>query len=258
MDSVYVITTDAPKEIGPNELVIDPPSFLEEIRSCFRKKGGSASLGPNYLRAIAEEIGRRYDRSFNSYRNVVPQDFMGRMCGSDEEVAVVVHEMFQARYPVIYQKYYEHLIRARPFSTKVIYFTGSEVDAQIFARLGISKIEESQVPAHLGYAPQKAELPKAEVKTEEKPKSTGPSPEVVSTIVQSVDNAKQGKVGEAFNPDKFKDLIEAEDANTLDQLAKEVEIPKQPEKANIKNHNVKRLKEQKTTESLPVKDESKV
>jgi hypothetical protein len=35
--------------------------------------------------------------------------------------------------------------------------------------------------------------------------------ETVERIMRSVENAKQGKVGGTFNPDKFKDLLDTED-----------------------------------------------
>ena len=128
MDSVFVMTQNPPQNLSDKEMVLSRPTFLEEVKTCARKRGGAATIGPNYLRAIAEEIGRRYDRLFNAYRNVVPHDFAGRICESDEDVAQTVHEMFQARYPAIYQRYYESVLRSRPFTTKVIYFSGSQED----------------------------------------------------------------------------------------------------------------------------------
>ena len=150
MDSVYVFTQNPPENLSEKEMVLSKPTFLEEIKACSRRKGFSATLGPNYLRAIAEEIGRRYDKYFNAYRHVVPQDFMGRVAETDEQVAEVIHEMFQARYPAIYQRYYESVLRSRPFTTKVIYFTGSADDVTVFKRLGIDQINENQILDHLG------------------------------------------------------------------------------------------------------------
>lgn len=150
MDSVFVITQNLPKELSTKEMVVSKPSFVEEVKASVKRKGSNATIGPNYLRAIAEEIGRRYDRTFNPFRNIVPQDYMGRICESDEAVAEIVHEMFQARYPVIYQRYYESKVRARSFFTRVIYFTGDPADAVFFARLGIPEIKEEEVHAHLG------------------------------------------------------------------------------------------------------------
>lgn len=151
MDSVYVVTQNLPQILSEKEMVLSKPTFLDEIKACARRKGFSATLGPNYLRAVAEEIGRRYDKYFNAYRNVVPQDFMGRVAETDEQVAEVIHEMFQARYPIIYQRYYESILRSRPFTTRVIYFTGSAEDVVVFQRLGINQIDETQVSDHLGF-----------------------------------------------------------------------------------------------------------
>lgn len=150
MDSVFVATSNPPTNLSDREMVLSPPSFLDEVRACLPKKGSSATLGPNYLRAIAEEIGRRYDKFFNPYRNVVPHDFVGRICNSDEEIASVVHEMFQARYPLIYERYYETKLRSRPFGVKVIYFSGDMSHAVVFNRLGIRKIHMEDAPSHIG------------------------------------------------------------------------------------------------------------
>lgn len=150
MDSVFVATSNPPTSLSDREMVLSPPSFLDEIRACLPKKGSSATLGPNYLRAIAEEIGRRYDKFFNPYRNVVPHDFVGRICNSDEEIASVVHEMFQARYPLIYERYYETKLRSRPFNVKVIYFLGDMGHAVVFNRLGIRKIHIEDAPNYIG------------------------------------------------------------------------------------------------------------
>jgi hypothetical protein len=150
MDSVFVMTQNPPQNLSDKEMALSRPSFLDEVKTCSHKRGGAATIGPNYLRAIAEEIGRRYDRFFNPYRNVVPHDFAGRICESDEDVAQAVHEMFQARYPIIYQKYYESILKSRPFTTKVIYFSGSQEDAAVFQKLGIREISLKEVPDHLG------------------------------------------------------------------------------------------------------------
>ena len=178
MDSVFVMTQNPPQNLSDKEMVLSRPTFLEEVKTCARKRGGAATIGPNYLRAIAEEIGRRYDRLFNAYRNVVPHDFAGRICESDEDVAQTVHEMFQARYPAIYQRYYESVLRSRPFTTKVIYFSGSQEDVAVFQKLGIREISLKKVPDHLG------EPRPIEIKHEAKPvqvKEVAPQLEVKAT-----------------------------------------------------------------------------
>jgi hypothetical protein len=149
MDSVYVSVSKMPTDLSYQEMTLAKPDFLEEVRACVKRRGGSDILGLNYLRAIAEEIGRKYDRTFNPYRNVVPSDYIGRFCKTDEEVAAVVHEMFTARYPQIYQKYYEYLLRQRSFDIRVIYFAGDAHDEGVFNRLGIRKIDMDEIKSHL-------------------------------------------------------------------------------------------------------------
>lgn len=234
MNSVYVSTKSPPKIISHQEIVLAPPTFVEEVRACFKKKGGSAILGPNYLRAIAEEIGRRYDRSFNAYRNVVPHDYMGRYCASDEEVALVVHEMFQARYPTIYQRYYETVIKERSLDIKVIYFTGDEQDESVFFRLGIGKIDLSEAGAHL---------------TVEKPvEERKPSVEQVVDRLKIMEEVKIDR-SEPEQPKPDPEVSEA-----LDLLVEMVELEEKPAplpKPEKPSNNHRRNREQKTS-SQPV------
>lgn len=157
MNSVFVRVNTLPKVVSKHEMTLSKPTFVDEVKACFKRKGSSAKLGPNYLRAIAEEIGRRYDKNFNPYRHVVPQDFAGRMSGTDEDTAKTVSEMFTARYPLIYQKYYESVLRSRPFNIKVIYVT-DDVDTSLLKKLGIYEISVDQIDAHLGGAREQDEI----------------------------------------------------------------------------------------------------
>lgn len=179
MDTVYVVTKLKPQENSKEEMLLEQPSFIEEVEACHRKKGASPMLGSNYLRAIAAEIGKRYDKMFNPYRNVVPQDYVGIICNSSEEIANIVHLMFQARYPQIYQSYYEYIIKSRKIGVKIIYFHGLPEHEEVFKKLGIPKIEENQISDYLGKkvnAVKKVEQekiidePKLTTKEMEKPK----------------------------------------------------------------------------------------
>lgn len=156
MNSVFVRVDTAPIDISPFEMVVSKPDFLNEIKACHKKKGGSLRLGPNYLRSIAEEIGRNYDKKFNAYRHVVPNDHVGRICETDEEVAKVVEEMFNNTYPAIYSKYYETILTSRPFNVKIVYVIGQDVDLDVFKKLNISEISKDQIPAYLGDSVSKA------------------------------------------------------------------------------------------------------
>ena len=245
MDSVFVMTQNPPQNLSDKEMVLARPTFLDEVRTCARKRGGAATVGPNYLRAIAEEIGRRYDRLFNAYRNVVPHDFAGRICESDEDVANTVHEMFQARYPAIYQRYYETILRSRPFTTKVVYFSGSQEDAAVFQKLGIREISLKEVPDHLGEprAPEVKPEPKLEVV------EAAPAPEPkVEIAVQPEAPAEPT----SSNSDALEELAALTEPVAVEPSPKESEPPVQQAKPNHK-HQHKNLNRHQTRPSQPIK-----
>lgn len=244
MDSVFVMTQNPPQNLSDKEMVLSRPSFLDEVKTCAHKRGGAATIGPNYLRAIAEEIGRRYDRLFNAYRNVVPHDFAGRICESDEDVAQTVHEMFQARYPAIYQRYYESVLRSRPFTTKVIYFSGSQEDAAVFQKLGIREISLKEVPDHLG------EPRPVEIKHEAKPvqvKEVAPQLEVKTETV-SKPEIKAESV--SSNSETLAELATLTQPVTIDP-APEQETKPQQQTASIKHNHKYQHKNQNRHQARP-------
>lgn len=241
MDSVYVATKKPPLDLSHQEMVLSKPLFLEEVRAAVKKKGSSAQIGPNYLRAIAEEIGRRYDKMFNAYRNVVPHDYMGRYCASDEEVAAVVHEMFQARYPLIYQRYYEHLLRERNFNIRVIYFTGDEVDESVFFRLGIRKIAESEADLYItARKPEPVAL-----KLESSVAKSEPVKDSVSEVVAKLNDRIEVKIDRSEPVEKKEEAANSQELDQLASMVKTEEIAREKPRARPDRQPSKRNAEVK-------------
>jgi hypothetical protein len=127
-------------------------TFVDEVKACSNKKPVSDLLALNYIRNLAEEVGKKYDKTFNVYRHVVPSDYVGIRCETDEQIAKVVEEMFLASYPQIFDKYVEFHLRKRPMSVRVIYAVGDLGNYDAFVRLGISEITQTQLDAHIGDA----------------------------------------------------------------------------------------------------------
>lgn len=255
MDSVFVLTQNPPQSLSEKEMVLSPPTFLDEVKACARKKGSSATVGPNYLRSIAEEIGRRYDKFFNPYRNVVPHDFAGRICESDEDVAKTVHEMFQARYPAIYQRYYESILRSRPFTTKVIYFSGAADDAVVFQKLGIPQITAAEVSAHLG-VDKKFEAKSTSVKVN-KPESKLPvSIQELAKVEEQTKVEQLSKVEEtvSHNSSALEQLASMSESVKADDhksdLLNKPDAPKQLTKPVQVNKNINRPQQIKTIQPI--------
>lgn len=157
MDSVFVVVDKAPESITKYEMVLERPSFMDEIAACEKRRGGTHNIGANYLRAIAEEIGRRYDKTFNPYRHVVPTDYAGVSCPTLKDVSVLVHKMFESRYPKIYESYYEYKVRARPFDIRVVYLVDEAGFGAALKRAGLKEIQQSEIEAHVGVSKKPAE-----------------------------------------------------------------------------------------------------
>lgn len=118
MDITY--KTEVPENLEDGEVLVPPLSFLEEVKACNRFKPANGMMAVNYLRTIAVEVGRRYDKNFNAYRNVVPSDYVGIATHSEEDVAKVVKAMFDATYPSIYRAYYIQKIKDTPINIRCL------------------------------------------------------------------------------------------------------------------------------------------
>lgn len=153
METVAVVLNKPlDRQLSVDECYINGLTFLDEIAACERKRGASGVVGANYLRAIAEETGRRYDKTFNPYRHVVPSDYHGTPSNSPEETAAIVKEMFNARYPQIFYKYIETKFKSRPHGAKVIYFVGPQDEAYAFEKLGVKIVSEKEANSYTGAA----------------------------------------------------------------------------------------------------------
>lgn len=152
MDSVFVKVKEAPSSLSSREMLVTRLNFLEELKSCTTRKPATDLITLNYLRGLADEIASRYDKAFNAYRNVVPSDFVGIKCESQEDLSKILEQMFMASYPQILDKYVEHQLRKRPLSIRVIYAVGDVGSYDAFARHSIPEITQQQLDAHLGDA----------------------------------------------------------------------------------------------------------
>jgi hypothetical protein len=152
MDSVFVKVKEAPSSLSSKEMLVTRLNFLEELKSCKTRKPATDLITLNYLRGLADEIGSRYDKAFNAYRNVVPSDFIGIKCESQEDLSKIIEQMFMSSYPQILDKYVEHQLRKRPLSIRVIYAVGDLGSYEAFARSGIPEITQQQLDDHLGDA----------------------------------------------------------------------------------------------------------
>jgi hypothetical protein len=142
METVCIIVGDKPENLKQDEMFIPELPYVDAVSACGRHRGGQVVLRVNYLRALATEVGRRYDKTFNPFRNVVPSDFDGTSISSDEDVAGVLKKMFDSSYPQIYTKYVESAIKDRPYGVHKIYIGETRFETSILAKLGVRLVAE--------------------------------------------------------------------------------------------------------------------
>jgi hypothetical protein len=150
----FVYVKEAPKELRAGEILIDMPTFLEEIRANANKAGRGGLTGSNHLRSIVGSIGQKYDENLTAWA-VRPHLYEGRAFANEQQLSDIVVSMLQEQYPAIFEKYLEHQIKNRPVGTKLIYYVGRFGSASPFFSNGIDLIEEKDVDAYLGLKPKK-------------------------------------------------------------------------------------------------------
>lgn len=147
--SKFVIVDEAPKNVGENELVIQEPKFLDEIKVAKNQPrpfpNGKYLTTLSHLRAIAGTIGELYDpEGFNQYSTIPLNHFVGIEYENHEELSEVVLKMFRKFHPQIFFKYLDKQIKNRPQNTELIYFVGSKDNTEAFFANGINQLDAKE------------------------------------------------------------------------------------------------------------------
>ncbi len=150
--SKFILTDEAPKELGEGEIVITMPDFVDEIKDAEKfasKLGGRRVTTLYHLKSIATNIGIKYDpEGFNPVSDIPYSLYEGLAYESYEELSGKILKMFTKHYPAIVDKYLDNKIKGRPKNTKTIYFVGDESKVQVFLNNGLDR-DDSQ-PAKAG------------------------------------------------------------------------------------------------------------
>lgn len=152
--SKFVVVSEAPKEIGKDELVIQQPDFLEEISKNAKKAPKHGLTGINHLRDIMSSIAEKYDHSMNVFRFRMG-NYEGLPFKNNDELSAIITKILKAEYPAIFDKWLEHMLAKRPSNTKLVYYVGAFSSTAPFFKAGIDHIEEKDVESYLSGKPKK-------------------------------------------------------------------------------------------------------
>ena len=145
----FVIAKEAPEKLSNYEMVIAPPTLLQEVQNCWNHRPANGLTGVNWLRQIANEI-TKWDKMFNTYRHCIPSDYQGIPFSTQEEVAAIVVNMINDKYPNITDTWVEHCVKSKPAFTKLVWFIGDFKQTSSLTSNFIDRIELKEVEAYMG------------------------------------------------------------------------------------------------------------
>lgn len=152
--SKFIQVKKAPVTLRKGEVVVDSPTFLEEIRSCVHKAAKKDLTGVNHLRDILNAIRQKYDPELNIFKVPFSQ-YEGLPYKDENDLSNIIVRLMKKECSAVFEKVLEYNIRNRPHGSKLIYFVGDWSDTGAFTRNGIDSIEEKDVDEYLGLKPKK-------------------------------------------------------------------------------------------------------
>jgi len=150
----FVVVKEAPATLEKGEVVITPPSFLEEIQANVRKEPKRKQTGINHLREILNSIAQKYDPEMNvmKFRLV---NYEGIAYANDSELSAVILRILTTERPETLENYLDKVIKARPMNTKLVYYTGSFNTTGPFYKNGLDLLDEKDVESYVTGKPKK-------------------------------------------------------------------------------------------------------
>jgi hypothetical protein len=151
--SKFVIVKTAPANLRKGEVVLESPSFLEQIRANAHKarKGLTAV---NHMRDILNAIQQRFEADINVFKIPFSQ-YEGLPFANEDELSKIVIRLLKKESPGVFEKVLEYNIKNRPHGSKLIYYVGDLDGTGPFFRNGIDMIDEKDVDVELGLKPKK-------------------------------------------------------------------------------------------------------
>lgn len=152
--SKFVIVKTTPTNLRKGEVVLESPSFLEQIRANTHKAAKKNLTGINHLRDILNSIQQKYEVDLGIFKVPLSQ-YEGLLFNNEDELNEIILRMLKKERPFIFESVLEYNIKNRPFGTKLIYYVGNLDGTGPFFKAGIDMIDEKDVDVELGLKPKK-------------------------------------------------------------------------------------------------------
>lgn len=150
----FVVVNETPSKLEKGTIVIEQPTFLEQIEANARKAPKNNQTAVNHLREVLSSIAEKYDQDMNVFK-VNLTNYIGLPFNSNADLSSILTKILKDQYPAIFAKYLDATIKARPMNTKLIYYVGDLNSATPFYQAGLDLIDQKDVEDYLSGKPKR-------------------------------------------------------------------------------------------------------
>ena len=150
----FVSVKTAPATLRKDEVLLQSPDFLEQIRACAHRAAKKNLTGLNHLRDILTLIQQKFEVDLQLLKIPFSQ-YEGIEYKDEKDLSRIIIRLLKKERPLMFEKVLEYNIKHRPYGAKLIYYVGDWGDTGAFTRNGIDSIEEKDIDEYLGLKPKK-------------------------------------------------------------------------------------------------------
>jgi len=150
----FIVVKEIPKNLGKGEIVIDQPTFLDQIRENAKKAPRVKQTAINHLREVINAIGVKFDPELNVFKFKLV-NYEGLPYKDEIEFSKILNRILRTEYPQIFEKYLEYQLKNRPMGTKLVYYIGDFGSTGPFYSAGLDLLEEKDLESYLTGTPKK-------------------------------------------------------------------------------------------------------
>lgn len=142
----FLMVTTLPDKLEKGEMVVENPTFVDEIFECKVKSGARKVTSVNHLRALLDLITFKYDKTTNPM-HVNLSNYEGRAYADDKELGKILFDIIEKECPQVIDRYVEHKLQSRPQGTTMVYSTVSTKRAHLFIKNGLDEMGKEEAQA---------------------------------------------------------------------------------------------------------------
>lgn len=134
----YILVSEAPENLKPNEMVIKKPTFIEEVIATRQKRGVDKIATIRSIRDMIATLANKYDNTVNAFRvNLTKYDNLPYK--DDKEFAEIIMNVVVDNNLPFVEKSIELQIKERKQNIDTIYYVSDDLNGtSVLIRFGFN------------------------------------------------------------------------------------------------------------------------